>query len=236
MAALPLYMFATRHKEFAGILPERKIPEIARLIERSTQSVTRKLAQLESLGLCKKHGSSYLFTGGETYTASCGKTRMKMVKVEILDRNYLTTLFYATTISEQGRRITYNQKKQHPSKLSGGVQNVSIACSYTSNYIQRSVQTVSKRRKAAKQLGLIDYERQFDLKLEGAENVLNEFKSARSSGNTEKSEMVFEQNGIFRWVNELPAAFSDLLPIKSYSIRCIHLKTRAREFYLKSVA
>lgn len=232
MASLPLYLFATRQAGFHGTLPERKIPEIAKLIGRSPASTKRQLIQLAELGMCEKKGKTWMFVNGEFFTATCGRTRVKMVRLEQLERSYLTTLCYSVFITENGRKIAHNESKKHASTKSDGVKNVSIACAYTANYIKRSIQTVSKRRKAAKSLGLIDYSRTFKHVLSGGENVKMEFSAARSSGNTKPADLLFEQKTGFLWVNELPATFSSLLPLRVHSIRSIPLKKMARQRWI----
>lgn len=223
MSLLPLYLTATRHKSFLGTVTKSKVEDLAKCLKRNPNTVMRQLSQLQGEGLCKRTGNVWMFIGGKKVTALCGKTMVKLVKVQSLDRKYLTTLAYAAFISDQGKRIFSKAKSKNASLSVDGVK-VPIAAKFTANWIGRSRVTVSARRKAAKGFGMIDYQRQFKHHHTGGIEVKNGFVMARSSKLTRPSEILVEKNGCFSWIEETPSHFSNLLhftlhPVKSKALR-----------------
>ena len=229
ISLLPLYLFATRHNDFQGHLHVSKIPQIAKLIERTPASVVRKLFQLAELGLCHREGNVWMFTGGDIFTARAGKTKVKTVEVKSFDRSYLTTLAYATLITEQARRKA--RKTKQLSDKREKLQN-DISCSYTSAWIGKAVPTISKRRKQAKGLGMLDYQRSFKTKLIGGQKVQQVFNHALHTGNTKGSDLLFQSGEKFAWMKERPATFTGVLPFFVHSIP-LRMKSIARQQYKK---
>ncbi len=230
MALLPLYLTATREKDLLGTVTKKKVLSLSERLKRNPNSIMRQLAQLEDLGLCNRTGSVWMFTGGKKFTALCGKTMVKLVRVGRLDRKYLTTLAYASFISEQGKRIFSKAKVRNASLSADGVK-VPIASSYTANWIKRSRTTVSARRKSAKELGLLDYQRQFKHHHTGGIEVKKGFVQARSSNLTKTGEILVEKSGVFLWIEETPSLFSKLLHFSLHPVKNTVLRNLARERY-----
>jgi len=157
MACHETYLHIQQNKAFSGILPEYKIPLLAKAIGKSVLSVKRKLNQLQELGLIKHKKTCWMLVCSDFVTATQGRTRKHRVNVTdfVGNASRMTTFAYASFISGQVRNSQRKQRKvsNNPSTV------IPLAASITAVKLNKSDQTIHKQRSRAKKAGMLSYKR-----------------------------------------------------------------------------
>ena len=153
-----IYWHLRCNKAFSGILPEHKLKEMAKTLNKSLNSVKSKLKQLQELGLVEKRKTCWMVTSQDMVVAMSGRKRNRKLNAAGFFGNAsrMTTLAYAALVSKGAMRSRVRQRKENRSKVATAMP---LAAKLTAKDCGRSEQTVHKQRARAKKLGMIDYDR-----------------------------------------------------------------------------
>lgn len=221
---LDCYLLVTRCPVFGGHLSKGKIGVLAAMLGKSRLTTNRQLEALENMGLLVQKNTVWLSFSANAFASTSGQRRCKFVAYH----KNVRQLAFAAVVSEQAKRIgggkTWREKKQTQDNDDGF--NVSISATYTAAYladlgIKYTPQEISKQRHKAKELGLLDYQRELEtlplnvadlgrIKKNGMSSADNEAPPLDVSGAFVKSDGVV--------VKELPATFTKVLPFKSRGV------------------
>lgn len=216
-----IYWHLRCNKLFSGILPEHKLPEMAKILGKSLASVKRKLYQLQSLGLAEKKKTCWMATSQDMVVALAGRTRNRKMDVTGFFGNVsqMTTFGYGTLVSRQAiKNARKNRRKEKHGKASTGTP---LAASLTAKDSNRSNQTIHKQRSKAKKLGIISYERDIHFFPE-ANGQVPKFMDGVSG------KFFLSKDGTM--LHEGPALITGFAPSKCFSIRG-SLRDLAKEQY-----
>lgn len=221
---LDCYLIVTRCPVFGGHLSKGKIGVLAAMLGKSRLTTNRQLEALENVGLLIQKDTVWLSFSANAFASTSGQRRCKFVAY---NKN-LRQLAFAAVVSEQAKRMvggeTWKEKKQTQDKDDGF--NVSISASYTAAYlaalgIKYTSQEISKQRRKAKDIGMIDYQREIETLPIKAADLGQIQKNGMSSADNEAPPLdvagaFVKSDGVV--VKELPATFTKVLKFKSRGV------------------
>jgi predicted transcriptional regulator len=195
---------------------------MVKILGKSLQSVKNKLRQLEEMGLVEKRKTCWMVTSQDMVVALAGKKRNRKLDVAGFFGNAsrMTTYAYATIVSKGAMRAMARQRKGKRSKTATAIP---LAAKLTAKDCGRSEQTVHKQRARAKNLGMIDYDRDIHFFKDG---------NGQSPKFTDGlgGKFFFSKDGVL--LHEGPALITELVKSKCVMIRPSLLDLASQRHFL----